>query len=685
MRRKNKPHSKITVLIGALCLLGIAHANAAGLLIADGGLGGVLEIQAQDVNVTINNGVAVTEITQTFLNMENRQVEALYTFPVPKGASVANFSMWINGKEVIGEVLEKERAREIYNSYKRVRRDPGLLEQVDYKTFEMRIFPIAAHAEQTVQIAYYQELDYDHDWGSYLYPLASSTRQDLSEQTSGRFALQFNVRSAVPIASMNSPSHPTEFEITRHSEQVYQASLELNNARLDKDIVIAYHMARPKTGFDLITSKQPNDDGFFALSLTAGDELAESNQGMDYVFLLDVSGSMANQGKLILSKDSIGAFINELSDRDRFEVMTFNVRPDLAFKALRPAIEGNKSEGIQYLTSKGARGGTLLNPAINTAYKYSDPDRPLNVVILSDGLSEQRERQTLLTLIANRPENARVFCIGVGNGVNRPLLEQLAKDSGGLAAFISRGDDFERNAKAFQRKLTRPAIQDVQVSIEGVGVSDRVLTSLPNLYHGCPLRVYGRYRQAGTAKIQLSGTINGVAFANTTTLEFPDIDSDNPEIERMWAWHKIDQLLKSADRTGSRKSAIDQVIQLGEAFSIVTEYTSFLVLENDEEYRRWKIERRNAQRVAGDRRAQANVRTELAAIRDRALNNIGPLAAGKPNVQNNPSASRPNQQQRPASQSRNLPLGNSRGGSGPIGPLFLLLVFGLKAAIRSKR
>src|SRR5262245_8165809 len=87
-------------------------ASAAGLLIADGGFGGVLEIKEQDVKVTINNGVAVTEVEQVFINKENRIVEALYTFPVPRGASVANFSMWINGKEMIGEVVEKERARQ---------------------------------------------------------------------------------------------------------------------------------------------------------------------------------------------------------------------------------------------------------------------------------------------------------------------------------------------------------------------------------------------------------------------------------------------------------------------------------------------------------------------------------------------------------------------------------------------
>ena len=139
----NTKKKAIVVVLGLVVLsLLSGGVRAAGLLVADGGFGGVLQIKEHTAQVVINNGVAVTEVEQIFVNTEDRVVEALYTFPVPKGASVANFSMWIDGKEMIGEVVEKERARKIYESYKQTRRDPGLLEQVDYKTFEMRIFPI---------------------------------------------------------------------------------------------------------------------------------------------------------------------------------------------------------------------------------------------------------------------------------------------------------------------------------------------------------------------------------------------------------------------------------------------------------------------------------------------------------------------------------------------------------------
>ncbi len=454
----------LVLATAALCtILQPAAMRAAGLLIADGGLGGVLEVKEHDVQVTINNGVAVTKVMEVFRNTENRQVEALYTFPVPRGASVASFSMWINGKEMVGEVLEKKRAREIYDSYKQARRDPGLLEQVDYKTFEMRIFPIAPGAEQKVQIGYYQELDFDHDWATYVYPLATATRKELDARATGRFAFALDVKSAVPITSLESPSHGEAFVVAKHSATYYQASLESRGGSLAKDIVLACHLSRPHTGFDLITSRRDGEDGYFCLTLTAGEDLAKTEDGMDYVFVLDVSGSMADDGKLLLSKDSIGAFIEELGARDRFELMTFNVQPHLAFQQLRPATAEAKQTAIAYLATQQARGGTVLNPALTTAYKYAEADRPLNVVLLSDGLTEQQERRTLLELIRTRPRNAKVFCVGVGNDVNRPLLEQLAQDAGGLSAFLSHGDNFARQAQAFRRKLTRPVATDLQI------------------------------------------------------------------------------------------------------------------------------------------------------------------------------------------------------------------------------
>jgi len=597
-------------------------AEAAGLLIADGGFGGALEIKEHDVKVAISNGIAVTEVEQVFLNKEQRIVEALYTFPVPKDASMAGFSMWIGGKEMVGEVIEKQRARQIYESYKQTRRDPGLLEQVDYKRFEMRIFPIAAGAEQRVRLTYYQELDFDDDWATYVYPLATVTRPGIDARARGKFALSLEVKSEVEIGEVQSPSHKDDFAIASHTPAFWQASLEAAGGDLSRDVVIAYRAERARTGIDLVASKSGGEDGYFLLTLTAGQELEGTQQGMDYVFVLDVSGSMAQDGKLGLSRQSLGAFVGALDGGDRFDILTFNVATNKLFGSLSKADGAAKDRARDFLDSQKARGGTFLEPALAAAFLYADAGRPLNAVILSDGMTEQRERETLGKWLVGRPAGCRVFAIGFSNEVDRDLLKRLAEETGGLAAFISPGDDFARQAKAFRRKLTRPAASNVKIRFDGGGVESIEPARLPDLYHGSPVRAYGRYTKGGPLTVTVEGDIQGKPLKQSLEIELPKGGDSHPEIERMWASHRIRRLLGEAKEGGAASPAAQEIVRLCEEFSITSEHASFIVLENDEEYRRWKIDRRNAARTQRDRKAQLALRTELDALRRRNIERV---------------------------------------------------------------
>ncbi len=674
-------------------------ATAAGLLVADGGFGGKLEIKEQSVHVTINNGIAVTQVDQVFLNTENRVVEALYTFPVPNGASVSNFSMIINGKEMIGEVVEKKRARQIYESYKTTRKDPGLLEQVDFKTFELRVFPIAAGAEQRLSITYAQQLNFDHNSATYVYPLATTTQGTIDATTTGRFALTLDVKSEIPIIELQSPSHGDEFAITSHTSNYTRASLEVPSGDLSRDVVICYDTERPHTGIDVVTSKQANEDGYFMLSLTAGKELEEVASGMDYVFVVDISGSMADEGKLSLSRKAVGSFIDALGREDRFEVMAFNTQPTLQFRNLSDVSDASKQAAKDFLLGQRARGGTVLRPAVMTAYKYKSEDRPLNVVILSDGMTEVREQAELLAAIQDAPAGTRVFCIGVGNDINRPLLKQLAESAGGLAAFISHQDNFERQAEAFRRKLMRPVATNVRIEIEGVGIRDLAQERLADLYYGAPIWMMGRYRDAGTAKVTVSAEVLGQPFQQELEVEFPNSDDSNPEIERMWAFAKVQTLMNRMRATRENLHTIDEIVQLCEGYSIVSEYASFIVLENDSEYARWAIQRRNATRVQRDRAAQETLRSELSRMREESLSRLGPAsvnlvstaAQADSREADEGSANDPSLAVPPSSNARRnagdvrffpAPSGSNSGagGGGAIDPISGLIASGLAAA-----
>jgi Ca-activated chloride channel family protein len=326
----------------------------------------------------------------------------------------------------------------------------------------------------------------------------------------------------------------------------------------------------------------------------------------------------------------------------------------------------------------------VLRPAIETAYRYHNSDRTLNVVVLSDGMTEQSEQAELIHLISQRPGGTRVFCIGVGNEVNRPLLTQLANDAGGLAAFISHGDDFDRQAQSFRRKLMRPAVSNVQVTFSGGNIHDVEPVRLPNLYHGAPLRIYGRYGDSGLTKVTIKGDVQGQPFEQSVEVDLPKTDDSNPEIERMWAWKRVDQLLADARQRGETSSIVDEVVRLCEDFSIVSEYASFIVLENDAEYQRWKIERRNLSRIERDRQAQTRVQVAMENMRNESLAKLGPQQADastqvatnlpQPAVSSPPiPTSGPNN-----GFDLNLPTGESGGGA--IDPLSAAIGLGLASA-----
>jgi Ca-activated chloride channel homolog len=173
------------------------------------------------------------------------------------------------------------------------------------------------------------------------------------------------------------------------------------------------------------------------------------------------------------------------------------------------------------------------------------------------------------------------------------------------------------------------------------------------------------------------------------------VDKSNSEIERMWAWQKIDRLLKEADLSGSRGPAVDEIVRLGEGYSIVTEYTSFIVLENDAEYRRWKIDRRNELRLARDRQQRQAFQAEWTRVREQSLANVGPrfddanrLATADPPAATKQAISLPSRFTPRDLDLAPAPSGGGRHGGGafdPVSGTIVLALAGLGFAMQRRR
>src|SRR5262249_42371163 len=240
------------------------------------------------VSIAIEDQVAVTKVEQTFRNHTDRPLEATYLFPVPKGAAVNQFAMWVDGKEVKGELVEAAKARDIYTSIVRRTQDPGLLEYMGNNLFRLRVFPIPAHGDQKVTLSYNAVLGREADMVEYIYPLKTDGK---ATATLEAFSIEATIRSQHGIQNVYSPTHAISLKRTNDRDVTVQ--FEKNQALLDKDFQLFYQLGSKDVGLTALTFRPVSgENGYFLLLVTPKVELATMPQiPRDMVLVLDTSGS----------------------------------------------------------------------------------------------------------------------------------------------------------------------------------------------------------------------------------------------------------------------------------------------------------------------------------------------------------------------------------------------------------
>ncbi|MEZ6067933.1 MAG: VIT domain-containing protein [Planctomycetaceae bacterium] len=201
--------------------LGLSAEDSIGSLIVNiDGRDEPLTVGEHLVTVEIRDQIARTTIEETFVNHTNSRMEGTFHFPLPQDASISGFGMWIGDELVEADIVEKQRAREIYETILREKRDPGLLEWTGGNIFKARVFPIEAHSEKRIKIVYTQVLPLRGNRFRYSYGLRSEM---LATHPLRELNIKVFVNSAVPLAQVDSPTHTCRVEQTAHS-----ASLEFN-------------------------------------------------------------------------------------------------------------------------------------------------------------------------------------------------------------------------------------------------------------------------------------------------------------------------------------------------------------------------------------------------------------------------------------------------------------------------
>jgi len=552
-----------------------------------------LEVTYHRVSVSIDQTVAVTSVDQEFYNPNNQRLEGTYLFPVPDGATIDKFAMDIDGKMMDAELLPADKARSIYEDIVRKQKDPALLEYTGRAAFKVRIFPIEPNSRKHVKLQYTQLIKTDSGLSEYSYPLNT---EKFSSKPLADVSVKVELKTARPIKNVYCPSH--NVDLRRDGNQHIVAGYEDHNVRPDTDFKLIWSQDKDPVGISLLSWQTGSDDGYFLMMASPGTDVdAKAVQPKDICFVIDTSGSMAGK-KLEQAKKALLFCLANLNSNDRFEVIRFSTESESLFGSLVPADSANVDKARAFVNAMKPIGGTAIKDALDVAtalpLKATSPadetkpvTRPYTIIFLTDGqptIGETREDAIVDASTKKMPvAGTRIFCFGIGSDVNTHLLDRIANDSHAISQYVLPEEDIEVKVSNFYTKIKEPVLSKLAVAFSGdVTVCQQYPHDLPDLFKGDTVTIFGRYHGSGAAAVKLTGRLNGEEKSFVSDVSFVKENVQYGFIPRLWATRRVGWLLDEIRMHGESKELKDEIARLAREHGIVTPYTSYLIIEDEQ-------------------------------------------------------------------------------------------------------
>ncbi|CAN5218361.1 hypothetical protein BH24GEM2_BH24GEM2_06550 [soil metagenome] len=581
----------VRYILTLLLLLSPAAAHAQGIIVPDCRrcpqpvpLPGALPIESVQIDTRIEGQVATTHITQTFRNPTDVVLEGTYLFPIPDEASVSEFVLWDGDRRLVGEVRPREEARRIYDGIVRRRRDPGLLEYAGRNLFQASIFPIPAQGTKKLELTYSQVLRAENGVVGYRYPLGTGRNLAPIGSVAGRV----EIAAGSGLGAVYSPSH--EVDVVRRGTRGARISFESRRGAEPRDFQLFYTPSDRDVGLSLLTYREPGKPGYFLLLLSPREGATEREYAAkDVVYVLDTSGSMAEEGKMEKARRALLFGIRSLRPVDRFNVVAFAGDTRLMETGLISADARGVRRGTEFVEGLRATGGTNINAALLTGlqqFPREGRERPRMLVFLTDGLptvEETRPERIVQNAREALPPGVRVFTFGVGYDVNTALLDRLAAEARGTADYIEPREDLEVRVSNFFAKVNSPVLANLELDLGAVQTEQVYPRELPDLFRGTQVALVGRYRNPQELRdvaVRLTGTASPRGeVLHYRGLRFPLRAEEHDFLPRLWATRRVGWLMEQIRTHGENRELRDEVVDLGTRYGIVTPYTSYLALE----------------------------------------------------------------------------------------------------------
>ncbi len=544
------------------------------------------KIKELSVQARIDDQVARTQVTQSFVNTGSRQMEVSFVFPLPYDGAIDRLTFMVDGKEYEAKLLAADQARSIYEGYVRRNQDPALLEWMGTGMFKTSIFPVPPGAERTITLKYSQLLRKDHQLTDYLFPLSTAK---FTSQPIENVKFEASIQSTAEIKSVYSPTH--SIEINRPGKNQATIKYHGTNEVPVNDFRMFYDTAQGAVGASVISYRPDETEDGYLLLLASPEIKSETAERpkKTAILVVDRSGSMSGK-KMEQAKEALKFVINNLRDGDLFNVIAY----DSSVESFRPELQRYNAEtraaALAFVEGLYAGGSTNIDGALTTALKMiQDESQPNFVVFLTDGqptAGETNESKIVAQALANNKLKSRIISFGVGYDLNSRLLDRLSHDNYGQSEFVRPDEDIEAHVSRLYNKINSPVLSDVAVNFEfdeaqveqGSPVNRIYPRQVRDLFEGEQLVIVGRYKKNGTAKVVVTGKVGGKdqSFDFPATLTRVSMDESYTFVEKLWAMRRIGEIIDELDLHGKNDELVNELVALSTKHGILTPYTSFL-------------------------------------------------------------------------------------------------------------
>ncbi|QTN32298.1 VWA domain-containing protein [Akkermansiaceae bacterium] len=548
----------------------------------------VFPLKETHAEVTVAGTIAEVTLTQTYTNDGETPIDATYLFPASTGAAVNGMTMTIGERVLTAKIREKEQAKREFEKAKAENKSASLLSQQRPNLFQMEVARIMPGDVVKLSLRYSELIKPVGGTYEFVLPTAIGPRFTGEGKTEGftanphlgdhgktpsRFSVDLKIATPLPLRSLTCTQHEAKITYLDKSS----ASLELAPTAPDRDFIVRYRLADEKIASGLMLH-QGDGEKFFLLQVEPPAIVGERDiPARDYVFLIDVSGSM-HGFPINLAKSLFRELIGNLRPTDTFNVVLFSGGSEVLSSTPLAANPANIEKATGLLSRHSGSGGTQLIEGLQTAIALpTGKDISRSLILITDGyISAEPEAFELIRSGAN---GTNVFPLGVGSSVNRHLIEGLAHIAGNESFVVTNSSETQDAVKRFRDAVSSPVLTGITVKSEGFQSSDLQPAQLPDLFANRPLTLIGKWNGEPEGTIALSGiTGDGRSYTQRFEVSEAAANPENPALRTLWARETVRSLADYAELTG-KQSIIDEVTEIGLEYELLTPYTSFVAID----------------------------------------------------------------------------------------------------------